>query len=261
MLRNLNQMEGRPLHASDGEIGEVKDFFFDTDHWRVRYFIADTGEWLNSRRVMIAPEVLRTSQPDPHALSVDLTIDQVRHSPDIDMGKPVSPQEEKTLRRHYGWPDYWGGLTAAAGSIIAAAVNTLGPGSYVNVERSTPPAVDPHLRSANQTKGYRIEATDGSIGHVEDFLVDEKNWRIRYLVVDTRNWWPGGNVVVAPEWIANVSWETRTVSVDLTREQIEASPPYGDAVSLIDPEYAARLHDHYGRPRYADWDEQREIPQ
>jgi hypothetical protein len=257
MLLNLNQIEGRPLHARDGEIGKVKDFFFDKDYWHIRYFIVDTGEWLNSREVMIAPEVLRSMQSDT-GLSVELTVDQVRHSPTIDTGKPVSPQDETTLRRHYGWPNYWGGITAAAAPIIAAAVNTLGPGSYFNVDGPTPPSADPHLRSANQTKGYQLEATDGSIGRVEDFLVDEKTWQIRYLVVDTRNWWPGGNVVVAPQWIREVNWETRAVVVDLTREQIKASPPYGDAVSLIDPDYAAKLHDHYGRPRYADWDEQRD---
>jgi hypothetical protein len=134
-------------------------------------------------------------------------------------------------------------------------VNTLGPGGYVNVEPPAPPAGDPHLRSAHQTRGYSIEASDGGIGHVEDLLVDEEFWRIRYLVIDTTNWWPGGNVVVAPDWIRSVSWESSAVSVDLTREQIKHSPPYEGPASL-NREYAAGLHDHYRRPRYPDWEKQ-----
>jgi hypothetical protein len=72
-------------------------------------------------------------------------------------------------------------------------------------------------------------------------------------VIDTRNWWPGKKVVVAPDWIHEVSWERRSVRVDLTRDAIKAGPTY-EAAAAWTPEYAAELHDHYARPRYEDWD-------
>ena len=65
-------------------------------------------------------------------------------------------------------------------------------------------ANDVHLRSANKVTGYRIGATDGDIGHVEDFIIDDETWEIRYMVVDTQNWWPGKKVLVAPQWIGRM---------------------------------------------------------
>ena len=112
---------------------------------------------------------------------------------------------------------------------------------------------DPHLRSVNDTTHYHVVATDGAIGPLEDFLIDDDAWRVRYLVIDTRNWLPGKKVIVAPGWIREMRWETRTVHVDLDRDAIRASPPY-DTSAPWNPAYPAELHDHYGRPRYSDWD-------
>jgi PRC-barrel domain len=108
---------------------------------------------------------------------------------------------------------------------------------------------DPHLRSSAIVIGYHIAATDGEIGHVEDFLVDEATWAIRYMVVDTRNWWSGTKVLVSPGWVARVDWDASKVEVNMTREQIKNSPEY-DPSGPVQRDYEARLHDHYGRPGY-----------
>jgi hypothetical protein len=108
---------------------------------------------------------------------------------------------------------------------------------------------DPHLRSSAAVTGYHIAATDGDIGHVEDFLVDDVTWAIRYMAVDTRNWWPGTTVLVSPEWIARVDWNEAKVHVELTREQIKNSPAF-DPAGPVQREYEMQLFDHYGRPRY-----------
>ena len=87
---------------------------------------------------------------------------------------------------------------------------------------------------------------DGEIGHVEDFIIDDETWAIRYLIVDTHNWWPGKKVLVSPQWIERVSWGERKVFVNLSREAIKQSPEYTDE-SLLTRDYEIGLHRHYNR--------------
>ncbi len=108
---------------------------------------------------------------------------------------------------------------------------------------------DPHLRSTKEVEGYYIRATDGEIGHVEDFVVDDEEWAIRYVVVDTRNWLPGRKVLVSPRWISHLSWPQKEVYVDLTRDETKSAPEW-DPDAPLDRQYEMRLHEHYGRPPY-----------
>jgi hypothetical protein len=257
MVRSTRQLKGRALRARNGVIGEVVDLFFDDHDWHLRYFVVETGSWFEQRRVLIAPEALGPLDWGLHVLPVNLTMDQIRNSPGIESHRPVSRREEISLRQYYGWPIYWDPLFGAEGlatPLVAPipAANTSEPG-LTDGDAPLTRRPDPRLRSVNDTIGHHIEAIDGEIGHVDDFIIDEEIWRIRYLVIDTRNWWPGKKVLVAPGWIKDVSWNHRRVSVDLTRKAIKSSPPY-DAAAPWNPAYATDLHDYYQRPRYSDWD-------
>ena len=108
---------------------------------------------------------------------------------------------------------------------------------------------DPHLRSVREVSGYHLAATDGELGHVEDFILDDETWSIRYVVIDTRNWLPGRQVLISPSWVREVDWGLRKVSVDMTKQQVKDSPEY-DPKMPINREYEARLYDFYGRTRY-----------
>jgi hypothetical protein len=88
-------------------------------------------------------------------------------------------------------------------------------------------------------------------------LVDDATWAVRYLVVDTSNWWLGHQVLVAPPWIERVSWSESKVFVKMTRQAIKDAPPYAPAAPL-DREQEARLHEHYGRAGYWAEDARRE---
>ena len=114
-------------------------------------------------------------------------------------------------------------------------------------------AWDPHLRSTNDVSGYHVEAADGDIGHVEDFIIDDETWAIRYLIIDTRNWWPGKKVLVSSQWVERVSWSNSKVFVNLSREDIRKSPEY-KAESLLTRDYENGLHQHYNRQGY--WDDE-----
>lgn len=248
MLRNLKQMQGRSLRARDGNVGEVKDVYFDDQSWTVRYLVVATGSWLKDRDVLIAPRALQPLSDQPDIVPVDLTIEQVRSSPPVDTRQPVSRQHEEALHQHYGWPVYWspGPTTSPLPIPPATTSETVTTGVDAPVVRQT----DPSLRSARETLGYHIEANDGKIGHVEEFLFDDVAWVVRYLVVDTRNWLPGKKVIVAPQWIDAVDWARKSVVVSLSRASIKESPAY-DPSAPWDPTYGTLLEGHYRQNRGA----------
>jgi hypothetical protein len=262
MLRNLKDMENFKIAATDGEIGHVKDFYFDDEAWVVRYLVVDAGTWLESRQVLISPiSVLDPDWPSK-TLSVSITQEQLRNSPDIDTCKPVSRQNEAHYLGYYGYPAYWGGgglwgeglypyamAPGFAGYRVGHAEHERELEAYLRDERARHRNDDPHLRSCNAVSGYRIHAMDGDIGHVSGFLVDDATWAIRYLVIDTSNWWVGHKVLVAPSWIKGVHWSDQTVSVDLSREAIKDAPPY-DSASAWGRDQEMKLYRHYDRSEY-----------
>lgn len=250
MITDLKTIEHCTLHASDGDIGKVRDFYFDDQHWHLRYFVVETGAWLQSRRVLISPEAVGTPAWDRKALPVSLSIEQVRNSPSIDTAKPVERQHETELRNYYGWPPYWGMLYGDAGAGLPVTPIEPSPRPAHGARKEEG---DPHLHSAGHVAGFHIEATDGRIGHVENYLIDDHDWAIRYLVVDTRNWWPGRKVLLSPGWIRAFKPVESLVCVDLSSAAIKGSPAYDPSLPLT-AAYTSQLHDYYNRPRYPDWD-------
>lgn len=242
MLRNVRELKNYTLRARDGEIGELKDFYFDDQTWTVRYLVVDTGAWLRSRRVLISPEALHSAEWDEKLFPIDLTKEQLRNSPPADSAQPVSRQYETKLREYYGWPPYWGAIyTGMPGETIPAATPPPRPAT------AELPG-DPHLFGTNAVNGYHLEARDGSIGHVTDFLIEDVSWRLEYFVIDTKNWLPGRHVLLATTWIKHVDWATGKILIDLDRESVKLSPVF-DPNRPVTVDYAARLQAHYDRLR------------
>jgi hypothetical protein len=252
MLRNVKGLRGYAIRATDGVIGAVDDLYFDDEDWAIRYLVADAGSWLTDRKVLISP--LALGHPDwmGQQLPVSLTMAQVQRSPDIDTRKPVSRQHEAAFLGYYGYPSYWEGAGLWGMGAYPGSLTTEGQ-IEENMRVRRHPAKrtpeDSHLRSCSTVIGHHIHATDGEIGHVDDMLVDDRTWAIRYLVVDTANWWGGHQVLIAPQWIDGVSWADATVSVDLTRHAIQVAPPFDRAAQLDRLEEQA-IFEHYGRPGY-----------
>jgi hypothetical protein len=242
----MKNLEGYFVRATDGDVGTVNQFFFSSGTWIVRYIIVDMGKWLPGRKVLIAPGmVLYPPDWDKRVITLNLTKQQIKDSPEIDDRKPVSRQEEIKLHKYFNLVPYW----------------SLSPGDYINMPIPTKDPVlgqepsankekgDPELRSTKEVLGYRIIARDGEIGHVEDFIIDDQDWIIRYIVVDTRNWLPGRKVLVSPQWIEKASWADSEVRIDLSRKAVEQSPKY-DPSTPVNREYEVRMYDYYGRPVY-----------
>jgi hypothetical protein len=239
MLRSAKSLRDYHVRATDGNIGRIKDFLFDSREWVVRYAVVDTGEWLPGRTVLLIPDVLGLPSIEGQILPVHLTREQVRQSPSAETDKPVSRQYEADLFEYYGWSPYWG---AGRSGITEHVVRT-------DEKTGIAPGGDSNLRSMREVAGYSIRATDGGIGHVEDFIVEDESWLVRYLVVDTRNWLPGKRVIVAPGWVEGIDWRGRTVALELSREEVRHSPPY-DPNQPVNRQYEVHLYDYYGRPKY-----------
>ncbi len=228
-LHSVKALENFTVMASDGDVGAIDEVFFDDEKWAVRYLVADTGDWLSKREVLISPISIRTIDWKRRSVLAELTRQQVRDSPGIDTDQPVSRQHEAEINRHYGYPYYWAGPYMWGDSVFPGVVEeSMADKEKLNQadERAEHEPGDPHLRSSKEVFGYAIRTTDDSVGHVEDFLFDEEDWSIQYMVVDPRNWWPGRHVLISPQRIDQMSWDERAVVVGISREELEHSPQY-----------------------------------
>jgi uncharacterized protein YrrD len=206
VLHRAQKIVGAPIRAVDGDIGTLEDFYFEEDGWTVRYLLVDTGKWLSGKKVLLSP--MDVKGPWTMAeVPVALTRDQVWHSPEFDPKRHLSHEDEEKLLRHYGHPSYW-----ADG---APATHT--------------------LRSTKESTGYHLHATDGEIGHVDDFLIGEHSWKIRYLLVDTSNWIGGKSVVVSSDALEGVDTDNGTLKVCATREAVKHSPKFASIEDAVGP--------------------------
>jgi len=262
MLRELKQMDNFTIGATDGDIGSVKDFYFDDDEWVIRYLVVETGDWLSSRKVLVFTHAIQQPDWERKILPTSVSLDQIRNGPDIDTKKPVSRQHEIRYLEYYGYPYYWDGLDMFPGSMMPdmylpmairseeerAAMKKMRASQEKKVKAEHRDD-DPHLRSCAAVAGYHIHAIDGEIGHVHGYLIDEKTWAIRYIIVNTSNWWLGHKVVIAPEWFQDIDWAQKKVSVDLLRHSVERSPSYSETIQF-DRQHEAALYAHYKRVGY-----------
>ena len=220
MLHNLKQIRGHKLAASDGTIGHVKDFLFDDKTWAIRYLVADTGSWLSGRQVLLSPHAFGGLDHGGKVLSINLTRKQIENSPSIDTDRPVSRQYEQNYYDYYGWPTYWAG-DGVWGSADYPGYAPPAGRSYEFRSYDYPQWDDIHLRSTNKVTGYDIQATDGVLGSVSGFLVDQKKWVIRELAVETGHWYSGKEILITPAKIERISFEESKVFVTLTKGNLE----------------------------------------
>ena len=202
MLRTLTSLFGVSILAKDGNIGHLRDVLFHDRSWVVRYFVVETGSWFSGRRVLLSPFCFLQPQWEERVLPVDLTIEEVRQSPDVDTDLPVYRQQEVAMTRHYGWPAYWTTET-----------------SQLSGEKDEFEG-DPNLRSANEILTYKVKTSDGDLGRMDDLVVEDANWFIRFLVLSAGSWFGGQKLLVSTRWVGSVSWASKEVIVPHSRDTI-----------------------------------------
>ncbi len=258
MLRSMSELEGYAIRATDGLIGHITDLYFDDERWVVRYFVVETGSWLASRKVLISAFAVGEPDWSARTMPVSITREQVRNSPDIDTDQPVSRQHEMHYLRHFGFPYYWIGAgfwgSGAFPGAMLTGVGYDGSGADYLAEQASAASAqrepgDRRLRSGRALLRYHIEATDGGMGPVKGLLVDADSWAVRYVIVDTRNWWAGHQVLIAPRWIQEISWPDATMTVNVTRQAVQDAPPYDPATPLT-RDLEVGIYRHHRRTGY-----------
>lgn len=230
MLHRAKDLRGEAIVADDGAIGSVDDLYFDDERWGLRYFVVDTGGWMPGRKVLISPAAVDGDASTEREIRVHLTREQIAHAPDADQQMPVSRQYEEAHARYYGYAYYWAGAGFPGAEAIpapSAAVERLDRQAVRELKAAEHRAEHSHLRASSEVVGYRIEARDGRIGHLEDLMVDDRSWGVDAMIVDTTDWLPGGHVLVAPQNVEHIDWQTRTVRVGMTREEVKQSARIG----------------------------------
>lgn len=253
MLKPLSDYSGLILKTVDDEdIGEVKDFYFDDETWTVRYMIVSSEKG----DILISTFSVREFDRLSKSLKSNLSAKKVISAPRADLVRPVSKLEEERLANYYGWPMYWvwGGATSGVGMYPPEAIssaNTPEINEYyqkqyqelqAKIEKST-------LRSYKEIIHYGIDTGNEKFGQVEDLLVDDDTFKIRYVVIDTIRFFPSKNVLVASEWIEDVSWDERVFRTNLSKESIKKSPSYEKSHSP-DRNFEEKLHANYGLSGY-----------
>jgi len=235
MLHLAHKIAGAAVKGTDGDIGTLDDFYFEEDRWTVRYLLVDTGKWFSGKRVLISPMSVRDGWGKA-GVRLGLTKDQVWNSPEFKEDQTLSVAGETQLLAYYGYPDYWG-----AASIWGNYDNPLALVEGVPQEtmHAPPPndGIDPearHLRSIKKSTGYHLHARNGEIGHVDDFLIGQDSWRIRYLLVDTSNWIGGRSVILSPETVEGIDKERGQLYVAADREDIKGAPSLDTIQSALD---------------------------
>jgi sporulation protein YlmC with PRC-barrel domain len=241
MKRSVNSLIGYAIGATNGELGKVKEFFFDDKTWTIRYLVVETGNWLSGRKVLISPEAVLIPDWENKIFPVNLTEEQVKNSPEIDTEKPVSRQQELKLYGHYPWTNYWGDDAFGLGMPVSMFQVMQNDKENADDNESDD---DPHLRSTKNVTGYSVNATDGEIGNVEDFIIDDRNWKLDFVIVDTGKWFPGKKVIISPKWIKKIEWETSTLIVKVSAENVKNSPVY-DPIKPISEDDESSLHSYY----------------
>ena len=216
MLWNASALFGFPIKATDGPLGTVGGLMFDGSDWAIRWLVADTGGWRPGRRVLLPVAALGQPDPEAHHLQVNLTMRQVEECPDVDTSEPLSQEMEVPVRGHYDLP----------------------PGLGATHQES-------HVHGISEITGDSIEATDGAIGHAEDFLIDTEGWRVRYLTVHASSWWTDEKRLISPLSIDWIDWARSIIHLDITCQKVKDSPPYV-AGDTVDGAFEDLFHTYYG---------------
>jgi hypothetical protein len=210
----------------DGEIGHVKDVYFDDQNWAVRYVVANTGSWLPGRLVLLPPHVFGGFHLSGKLLGITLTRSQIEDSPSIEAHMPVSRQYEAEFYRYYGLPYYWqgSGLWGMSGFPIIQTPEPAIPSVPFDELASQSERADAHLRSAADLHGYLVKGSDDEIGQLGDLLMDERSWTIQELVIKTGHWLSGREVPIPTSAVERISFEESTVFVNMTQADVENVP-------------------------------------
>ncbi|MCU7555844.1 PRC-barrel domain containing protein [Alteromonas sp. ASW11-19] len=240
MMISFKQLKHFSLHATDDDIGGCKDILFDDQDFIMRYLVADTNTWLPlSRKVVISPIAVTKVDTDEKKIHVSMSAQTLKDSPSIDEHKPVSREYEETLFKYFGYGYYW--IGPGAWGDFAHPTELADADREAAMQEDNALHSQNHLRACGEVNGYDVATTEDEVGHVTDFIFDDTSWALRLLVIDTRNWLPGGkHLAVLPSAIEHIDWSSHKVKVNLSHDALMEKPEI-DVDQLDDENYINQI--------------------
>lgn len=222
MKRSVKNLLDYKFETEDRMEGAIKDFILDDIKWIIRYLEVSFGSLFKNQKVLVPRVFLEEPDWENHKFPVKLKKDTISRCPSIEEHETVSRAYEAKLSDYYGLRYYWMYGYAVPG------VATFPPHKIDPPEKSIKEKdLNINLRSFKEIEGYHICAIDKKIGHIEDIIVDDKNWQIVYVAVDTSNWLPWSKKVVIPvNKLEEVSYTGREVTIKMNSEAIMNAPDY-----------------------------------
>jgi len=221
MLRQIRELGTYRLHAMDGDIGHLEQFYFDDRDWKITYFVVDIGTWLHGKKVLMSPSAIIGVDAPTKTINAAFTKQQVQESDDVGTHKPEGLEQPHDYSLYLGLPYY-------------LELNALNDSE----------AYDDHLRSSRVVSRYHVMAVDGEIGQIEDGIVEDQTWTIQYLVSTVGHWWSAKKVLLPTEWILWVSAAESNAYVSLTRNNIATAPAF-DPDRPLTGDHEIALYNHY----------------
>ncbi len=240
MLRTARTLKNYKLECIDGELGKAKEFHFDTQCWIVRYLIAETGSWLAGRKILISPHAMDSIRREDQHIFIDLNKNQIKDAPLLYNNHPISREFEEENCRYYDWPIYWHSQSFGEQQPRLRNRNY----DQWNECKHDNIVCDIRLRSTLEINDFHIQTLDNDIGHIEDFIIDDAAWVIRYLIVSIRSGWPEYRVLIPPQWINRISDTEGKVFVSFNRESFDQMQEYTEE-SLLNLNYETELCSNY----------------
>lgn len=236
VLRSTRDVQHYRLLSADSELGRVDAFYFDNKTWLIRYLGVNIGKGPRQRRFLISTVSIGEIDEQNKAIYIELTSKQVENSPPVNTLRPLTRHDEVAYYKHLGWKPYW---------VSEPPLENL----FTGYEPAEFFLITMQPGQSNNVWGFEVSALDGKIGHVDDLIIDTRYWVIRYLSIDADDWIKKKYLLIYPAWIDHVSWKACQMTVGLKREQLKTAPLF-EPSQIIDPDYEARLFQHYQRPLY-----------
>jgi hypothetical protein len=256
MLRLTKELINYDVKAFDDQIGKVDDFLFMDTDFIIQYMVVNTGPLFLGRNVLISPSTL--GEPDwiSKQIPVNLTKQEIKDSPDIKTDQPISAIDLERLHDYYRWPKFWTPFNTALNSTNTRsssnkrAVTPEQRTDTVKLSLQKVKEIDtPKLRSVNEVIGYEIAANDGTAGTIDDIIIDDKLWFLRYLVIKTGNIFNHKKVVLAVDWIDWISHRKSEFRIDMPIQTIKESPEF-DPETPMTRRQEEVFYDFHGKPYY-----------
>jgi hypothetical protein len=243
MLSLLRNLTGGKVLVGNQTIGAVGDLFFDNRDWTVRFILLRVGSWFRQKSILITPDQINSIEWMKTGAFITVNQDVIEKNPRID-------QDRFAL---YQWPYYWTGAgvlgIASTSDISKWGITPDSKFKLIPKRSSLEKRKAINIQSVNGTLDYHIKTRDTDVGYLEDFIVSDEDWKIRYLVVDTQLLLPERLILLSSEWVQSISWDHLIVHFDIPEEQLINSPVYSPK-SNITREYEERLWSHFQKPGY-----------